>query len=162
MKPRLCYPKALDKMVLRNHLQYQSTVCLDMTDRASTPAVLLPTVETQAIGENNEPLALTSGKQIQKEGMKGHGLARGSNAGKQGSGIWFAVEGGKPWRSATCISARPDQEMVAAVLRPNIEKCGCPAGHCHCSGGQGKRVAMAISVSWAKRRPGSPRKGQTQ
>ena len=72
---------------------------------------------------------------IQAEGMKGHGLARGSDARQQVSGIWFAVEGDKPWRSATCISARPEQEVIAAVLSPNIDKkCGCPAGHCQCSG----------------------------
>ncbi|KAL0466626.1 hypothetical protein QR685DRAFT_575249 [Neurospora intermedia] len=58
---------------------------------------------------------------IQAEGMKGHGLARGSDARQQVSGIWFAVEGDKPWRSATCISARPEQEVIAAVLSPNID-----------------------------------------
>lgn len=91
--------------------------------------------------------------------MKGHGLARGSNAGKQGSGIWFAVEGGKPWRSATCISARPDQEVMATVLSPNIKKCGCPAGHCQCSGVEGTRVATGHLRFMAQKKSESPQRG---
>ncbi|KAK3489439.1 uncharacterized protein B0T23DRAFT_201777 [Neurospora hispaniola] len=111
-------------MVLERLLPYKSTVCLDMTDRSSDTYSPSPHGGNAGCwgGLRTARSTWPVASRIQTEGRKGHGLARGSNARQQGSGIWFAVEGGKPWRSATCISARPEQEVVVAVLSPNIEK----------------------------------------
>lgn len=54
--------------------------------------------------------------------------------------------------SATCISARPNQEEVAALLSPNIKKCGCPKRVIvNVRVLKGTRVATATSVSRPRR-----------